>query len=194
MILSIGWQCLREEHSTNTKYHSSYTSPAQVFDPNWTPRIIEVPNGPQSSLIAVLKMPSNPSFPILRIIQLGFVWKSVILPNYQNSSFFWKKKQQTQSPPKSSKPSSCLASFLRSPRRFSESPCFLKLFTAHFSPSAPKLLGGWASTCFTSKCAAIVEQCARLSNPYFFQFEAFALEIGLVSSLKLLCWFVLWFY
>jgi hypothetical protein len=32
-----------------------------------------------------------------------------------------------------------------------------------------------------------VEQCARLSNPYFFQFEAFALEIGLVSSLKLLC-------
>lgn len=98
MILSIGWQCLREEHSTNTKYHSSYTSPAQVFDPNWTPRIIEVPNGPQSSLIAVLKMPSNPSFPILRIIQLGFVWKSVILPNYQNSSFFWKKNNKPRAP------------------------------------------------------------------------------------------------
>lgn len=39
-------------------------------------------------------------------------------------------------------------------------------------------------------CCRFLSQCARWSNPYFFQFEAFALEIE-GELLKLLCWFVL---
>ena len=42
-------------------------------------------------------------------------------------------------------------------------------------------------------CCRCLSQCARWSNPYFFQFEAFALEIE-GELLKLVCWFVLWFY